>query len=441
MIAPRRASGCNDYTLSFKFNHPVLSLNLLILAGHRSVESDMEQHGQITSPFHFGTQEVILFEFGGDHYEMGFNQGMQFRDAMTGFFGTLERSEAFAISRPPMFPSRAYFSYRARRAISELLPDIQTHYPNQKRKIDGMAKGSGLAEPLFYLAAAQELSADGVSYRLGACTALGVAPERFAMNEPVVIKNYDGPVEFQPFYITQRNRPEEGAENISVSIAGMSGCHDGMNRHGLVLSCNYASGTDLPKVMVPTSILMQETLERCRTTEEAVGFLERSRRGSGALILVADAEGQMASVELSPNFSGVRAPENGVVINTNQYRSPELKPYDIPRNAYYTNRNVRALRGLRIHESSELRYERVEMLLSELETVSPRDLVGIFADHGEGGRGSENTICRHGGYYWTTCSMMFMPASRRMLVTYGNPCNSTYTEFREPFVGGETTEA
>ncbi len=401
----------------------------------------MEQHGQITSPFHYGTQEVILFEFGGDHYEMGFNQGMQFRDAMTGFFGTLERSEAFAISRPPMFPTRAYFGYRARRAISELLPDIQTHYPNQKRKIDGMAKGSGLAEPLFYLAAAQELSLDGMSYRLGACTALGVAPERFAMNEPAVIKNYDGPVEFQPFYVTQRSRPEEGAENISVSIAGLVGCHDGMNRHGLVLSSNYASGTDLPKVMVPTSILMQETLERCRTTEEAVGFLERSRRGSGALILVADAEGHLASVELSPNFSGVREPENGVVINTNQYRSPELKPYDIPRNAYYTNRNVRALRGLRIHESSELRYERVEMLLSELDTVSPRDLVGIFADHGEGGRGSENTLCRHGGYYWTTCSMMFLPASRRMLVTYGNPCNSTYTEFREPFVSGEAAES
>jgi len=400
----------------------------------------MEQNGQIASPFHYGTQEVILFEFAGDHYEMGFNQGMQFKDAMAGFFGTMERSEAFAVSRPPLFPARAYFGYRARRAITELLPDIQTHYPNQKRKIDGLAKGSGKAEQLFYLAASQELSPDGVSYRLGACTALGVAPERFMMNEPAVIKNYDGPLEYQPFYVTQHCCPDEGLDNICVSIAGLAGCHDGMNRHGLVLSCNYASSTDLPKVMVPASILVQETLERCRTTEEAVGFLERSRRGSGALILVADADGELASVELSPNFSGVRAPENGVVINTNHYRSPELKPYDIPRNAYYTNRNVRALRGLRIHESSELRYERAELSLSELEMVSPRDLVGIFGDHGEGGRGSDNTICRHGGYYWTTCSMMFLPASRRMLVTYGNPCSSTYTEFREPFAGMEAAQ-
>ncbi len=400
----------------------------------------MEQNGQIASPFHYGTQEVILFEFAGDHYEIGFNQGMQFKDAMAGFFGTMERSEAFAVSRPPLFPARAYFGYRARRAITELLPDIQTHYPNQKRKIDGLAKGSGLAEQLFYLTASQELSPDGVSYRLGACTALGVAPERFMMNEPAVIKNYDGPLEYQPFYVTQHCCPDEGLDNICVSIAGLAGCHDGMNRHGLVLSCNYASSTDLPKVMVPASILVQETLERCRTTEEAVGFLERSRRGSGALILVADADGALASVELSPNFSGVRAPENGVVINTNHYRSPELKPYDIPRNAYYTNRNVRALRGLRIHESSELRYERAELSLSELEMVSPRDLVGIFGDHGEGGRGSDNTICRHGGYYWTTCSMMFLPASRRMLVTYGNPCSSTYTEFREPFAGMEAAQ-
>ncbi|MHB8779835.1 MAG: C45 family autoproteolytic acyltransferase/hydrolase [Candidatus Geothermincolia bacterium] len=391
---------------------------------------------QTDYPFHYGSQEVILFEFGGDHYEIGFNQGLQLRQYIEGYFATLESSEAFRVMRPAYLPMRAYLTLETRRAVMEVAPDLQAYYPSQRRKMDGLAKGSELSEAFFYLAAAQELSPDGVSYRLGACTAIGVAPERSALGEPMVIKNYDGPREFQPYYSTLHYTPEDGYENIAVTIAGQVGCHDGINRHGLVVSCNAASGTDLPKVMVPTSILVQETLERCRNVEEAVGFLERARRGSGALILLADAEGHVASVELSPNFEGRREAESGVLINTNHYRTPELKPYDIPRNAYYTNRNVRALRGIRIHESSELRYERAELLLQDLPQISVRDLVSVVSDHGEGGRGSENTICRHEGYFWTTSSMIFLPASRRMLVTYGNPCDSTYTEFRDPFRGG-----
>jgi hypothetical protein len=139
------------------------------------------------------------------------------------------------------------------------------------------------------------------------------------------------------------------------------------------------------------------------------------------------------TIEMSSNFSGVREPQDGIIINTNHYKCREMASYDIPRNAYYTGKNVKALRGVRVHESSELRYGRAEQLFAELEAIGMRDLLSIFCDHGESGRGDDNTICRHGPYFSTTCSVIMLPRSRRLLVTYGHPCDSVFSDFLDPF--------
>jgi hypothetical protein len=216
-------------------------------------------------------------------------------------------------------------------------------------------------------------------------------------------------------------------------MAAMAGCHDGINEHGLCISYNHAYGTDMAKANIPISLLVQQALETCSTTSEAADFLCAAKRSGGANLLVADASGEAVTVELSSNFSGVRGPGKGLLINTNHYKCREMTSYDIPRNAYYTNKNVKALRGVRVQESSELRYGRAEQLLSDIETITMKDLLNIFSDHGESGRGDDNTICRHGAYFTTTCSIIMLPKSKRLLVTYGHPCDSVFTDFLDPF--------
>ncbi|MDI6874404.1 C45 family autoproteolytic acyltransferase/hydolase [Candidatus Solincola sp.] len=384
-----------------------------------------------------GRRQVRLFDLQGSHYEMGYQQGLQMREAIHHFFDHLRDLETFRRKRPFFLPFRTHVVMAAKRAFREAAQDLYDYYPRQKARMEGIAKGAGISEHLLFLALAAETFLAEADYRLGSCTAAGLTPERSALGEPVVIKNFDHPEFFQPYYVSRLNRSAETASTLDVTMAPLAGCHDGINEHGLCISCNSGHGTDLPTCSIPVSVLVQEALENCATTEEAVSFLRAGKRSGGAILLVADAEGEMATVELSPNFSGVREPEQGVLINTNHYRCREMISYDIPHNAFYTTRNVRALRGVRVHESSEMRYARVEQLFSETEVFSLKDLLRVFSDHGESGRGDDNTVCRHGPYFTTTCSLIMLPRSRRVLVTYGHPCESVFTDFLNPFASEE----
>ncbi len=388
-----------------------------------------------------GRRQVRLFDLQGNHYEMGYQQGLQMREIIRHFFSHLRHCESLRRKKPFLLPFRTYEALASRRAFRETAQELSEYYPRQKARMEGIAKGAGIGEPLLFLALAMETFVAEADYRLGACTAVGITSERSAIGEPVVIKNLDRPAFFRPYYVTRLNRSTETASTLDVTIAPLAGCHDGLNEHGLCITSNYGHGTDLPTCSIPVSVLVQEALENCATTQEAVSFLCAGKRSTGAILLVADAGGELATVELSPNFSGVRQPEEGILINANHYRCREMISYDVPHNAFYTSRNIQAFRGVRVRESSELRYTRVEQLLSEREAFSLGDLLRVFSDHGESGRGDDNTVCRHGPYLTTSCSLIMLPRSRRMLVAYGHPCDSVFTDFLNPFVveesGGE----
>lgn len=380
-----------------------------------------------------GRRQVRLFDLQGDHYEMGYQQGLQAREAIQHLIANLHRFEAIRLEKPFLVPARLFLGLAARRATGEMLQDVSTHCGRQKTRMEGIAKGAGVDESLLFLALAGELTLAKINYRLGACTAAGVSGERSALGEPMVIKNFDYPIFYQSCYLTRCCRPAETFSTLDVTLAPLAGCHDGINEHGLCISYNYGHGTDMANVNVPVTLLVQEALENCAGTRKAVDFLCADKRSGGAILLVADASGDMATVELSSNFCGVREPVEGILINANQYKCREMTSYDIPRNAYYTNKSVKAMRGIRVHESSELRSNRAEQLLSEMETITMKDLLGVFSDHGESGRGDDNTICRHGPYFSTTCSIIMLPRSKRLLVTYGNPCDSVFSDFLDPF--------
>ena len=384
-----------------------------------------------------GKRQVRLFDLRGDHYEMGFQQGLQAREAIHHLSANLHEVEVLQLKKPALVPFKVYAGMAMRRAVNEMWSDIHEHYPRQGARMEGIAKGADVEQPMLYLALAGELLLAQTNYRLGACTAAAVSEERSVLGEPMVIKNFDYPLFFQPYHLTRLCVPMETASTLDVTMAPLAGCHDGINEHGLCISYNYGYGTDMPNVNAPITLLVQEALENCADTREAVDFLCAGKRSGGAILLVADAAGDVVTVELSSNFSGTREPQDGIIINTNHYRCREMASYDIPRNAYYTGKNVKALRGVRVHESSEMRYTRAEQLFSAMEVLGMKDLLSVFCDHGESGRGDDNTICRHGPYFTTTCSIIMLPRSRRLLVTYGNPCESVFSDFLDPFAGGE----
>ena len=148
-----------------------------------------------------GKRQVRLFDLRGEHYEMGFQQGLQAREAIHHLFENLHQVEALQLEKPALVPFKVFQGMATRRAVGEMWSDINENCPNQRVRMEGIAKGADIDGSLLYLALAGELILAQTNYRLGACTAAAVDESRSALEEPMVIKNFDYPPFFQPHYI------------------------------------------------------------------------------------------------------------------------------------------------------------------------------------------------------------------------------------------------
>ncbi len=204
-----------------------------------------------------------------------------------------------------------------------------------------------------------------------------------------------------------------------------------MNEHGLVVTYNLASTTEKPSNYVPLSMALQEMLETCRNTGEAVKFITKAKRGGhDALLMLADAEGDIRTVEISSNHSATREPVDGQIINANHYHTDEMKQYEIPRTAIYYGKGVpKNWIGAGVHTSSLERLRRAQEIVQQRAKIGEDYINVILRDLVVDNKPSNLTICQHCEYFSTLRSMIFYPRSRTMRILYGNPCKNQYTEF------------
>ncbi len=102
-------------------------------------------------------------------------------------------------------------------------------------------------------------------------------------------------------------RPDGGRFGFAaVAWPGMMGVLTGMNEHGLTLAnMEVTRSTRLPSAM-PYTLLYRSVLERCRTVDDAIAFLENTPRQSANNLMLMDAAGSRALVEITPAGVAVR---------------------------------------------------------------------------------------------------------------------------------------
>jgi hypothetical protein len=208
-----------------------------------------------------------------------------------------------------------------------------------------------------------------------------------------------------------------------------------VGRHERVWSTvtyNIAYTLDEPKCYAPLSMALQEMLETCKNTDEAAKFIVQAKRGGhDAILTLADAEGNIKTVEITSTHSTTSDTAGGQAVNTNHYKSNEMQRYEIPRNAVFFGKGVpKEIVGVRVHESSEQRLKRAQELLKGREKVDEGKIAAILRDHGENNKPSLFTICRHGIDASTLLSVIFCPSRKSMKVLYGKPCQNQYDEFK-----------
>jgi predicted choloylglycine hydrolase len=310
--------------------------------------------------------------------------------------------------------------------------DVFEYYPKQAQRLSGIAEGAEVSLSTIFFLQGMELLIGNWNYRLDACSTLAFGPTRTTTGETIVAKNFDYVNILEPYNLTCETRPNEGYATLGCKMPPLAGMLDGMNEHGLTVTYNLAYTLDEPQCYAPLSMALQEMLETCKTTDEAAKFIVKAKRGGhDAVLTLADAEGNIKTVEITSSHSATSDTAGGQVVNTNHYKSNEMQKHEIPRNAVFFGKGVpKELIGVRVHESSEQRLKRAQELLKGREKVDESKIAAILRDHGEKNEPSLFTICRHAIDASTLRSVIFHPNRKSMKVLYGKPCQNQYDEFK-----------
>jgi hypothetical protein len=337
--------------------------------------------------------------------------------------------------KPGWMPSFVFQRLSERRARKAMERSFTRDFPDSARRLQGIAKGAGVSlDALYLLTAMEAMMADTTNCAtvpaLGGCSAVAVRGGRSALGEPVILRNFDYMETVRPLYCMRRSQPATGFRSIEFTMAPFAGALDGVNEKGLCITYDYAYATDRAAPSAPISILIAEALQRCSTVGEAVAWIRSRPRWGAALLMLADAEGEVASLELSNTRAEVRLPAAGedALFHSNTFWTASMREVQVSDQATFTDRAPRALRGRRLHESATRRDARFRKLLERNEPMDLDALGAIMADHGEDGVPSNTTICVHGQYWATTASLQLFPRSRCIRVAFDSACRARHTE-------------
>lgn len=122
-------------------------------------------------------------------------------------------------------------------------------------------------------------------------------------------------------------RPEGRHAFAAVTWPGLIGVLSGINEHGLAIANMEVGREPRPPDAMPYAILYRTVLEECRTVDEAVALLAGEPRQTANNLMMMDAAGQRAVVEITPASIGVRRGVEGEpLVATNHHRGEEDAP-------------------------------------------------------------------------------------------------------------------
>jgi len=371
----------------------------------------------------------------GDYREMGFEQGTRLGCKVRMAREVLDRLEVFRRERPPWLPYawfRLLACWRAKRYLSGPMSRV---CPDQHERLLGLAEGAEMPASELYLVASLESGLCSVHKHLRdpvafACSAVGIGRTRSGSGQVLMAHNFDYLPVVAPLYIIRESRPTGGFRSLEFTLTPLAGAVDGINEHGLAITYDYAFPRDQPLVPVPISTAIAGALARCRTVVEAARWIADRPRWGGALLLLGDAQGDLASLELSNTGSQLRRPEGNhdILHHTNCYRTAEMRSRQIPAEAVFGSRAPEPLRGTSVLGPHETRHCRLGDLLAGGGRIGLEDLSTIMADHGDQGIAGGGTPCVHTEYWETSACLQFVPAERRLRVSWGSACQSQFLE-------------
>ncbi len=229
-------------------------------------------------------------------------------------------------------------------------------FPSLLRELEGMAAGSGLAlDALLALNARTEIlpndfllpdhpealraqaSNRTLSWLEAAeCTAVAVSGSRTQDGHTRLAQNWDWVGRQRDHLLLLAIQEAEQPAALILTEAGMLG-KIGVNAHGLAIGLNILRATnDRQQLGVPVHVFQRAALA-CPDVQAVVALAQALSFAASSNAMLADAKGNVASLEYNPAGVAVVAAEDGVVAHSNHFLSEALAAWQAPLTASITS--------------------------------------------------------------------------------------------------------
>ncbi len=284
---------------------------------------------------------VDFIRIKGNPTERGFQQGEQLKDKIHNAFDIVFHSKMFSEVTHKLIPLSIIKFALGIVGKKNMKKPLQQFLPNQFEKMIALSKAAEMKGRIIYGAHFIEvMSGDPKSlYKnppVQACSMIFALPEVTSDKSMIFGRNYDFPNVLQPFQVVREEIPENAYKNLNFTQYPFSGCHMGMNEKGLAIGYNYGRSwkkepLDFRLKGVPGTFIVQEVLETCATTQEAVDFITQfTARANGCHFGLMDTSGDTCVIETTSTRHAIRKPEDGILAHTNHYQTDKLKDANLP---------------------------------------------------------------------------------------------------------------
>lgn len=212
-----------------------------------------------------------------------------------------------------------------RAAAVEMASDFRPHLrPHHRAELDALAEAAGLPPERALLANCflDLLPSVGCSTVALPAAAAPDGVARFGRN-----------LDFPGFGVADGRsivtivRPAGRNAFAAVTWPGLIGVLSGMNEHGLALANMEVRRQPRIADAMPYPLLYRTVLEECRTVAEAIDLLANERRQTANNLMLVDAAGDRAVVEIRPAGIAVRRAEaDAALVATNHHREDRDEP-------------------------------------------------------------------------------------------------------------------
>lgn len=371
----------------------------------------------------------------GDAREMGRQQGEALQGNIRRAITEIGKLEAFRLMKPRWMPMRLFRRLAERKAHRFMKDAFRIAGRDFEQRFVGICEGAELPEPQLALCALLEavmsdLTGSSRTQPNGlqaGCSAIAVTGAASKDGNARVMHNFDHVPVVQQFFVVRRSNPTGKLRSVEFTFSPLLGAVDGVNEAGLGVTCNYAYVTDQLSAAPTITMLIGRVLAEATTVNEAIELIAQQPRAGGGLLMLADATGDVTSLEVSNSRVQARAAEDGVVFHTNRLQCRPMVALEIVSDAHYDHRAPTLLRGRRVHESADLRAEAIQHAVGGKLPLSLEDMHQILSGHAHGD--SCNSVCMHGDYWSTTACTQLLPKERKLRVAFENTCQATLREF------------